>query len=274
MAESGYDEAKQKRDELAKEITGEEEKEKTQMAEVKQSLQIVAGNPALAKLYQQHAALGADNLGADLPLLKVHITNKSQNNHLEDGTEPQNGWFFYRPTKSEYEDIICHVVTISRGFRADGLQGKKNVFNQILAGIMLNDGDMKPFLMYFTGSKLQNLWNFGKEASKYTKSKLTPIPLFALTVHLTSQLVDNVEYGGKMAHVNFEILKDESGAPMVIADVATFQFVKEQVERMQETIDNLIQAKSTEEGTPPESPRGVVTGVEVTEEPNATTMPF
>ena len=208
-------------------------------------LTVVQNNPELVNLYRANATLGAENLGGELPLLKVHITGKSTKNILANGELPLDGWFFYKPTKEDFDEIQCHILTISKGFRSEDLQ-KRQKFNQIMAGTIITDEGLKPFVMYFTGKKLSNLWAFGKEASRFTKSRSLPIPLFAMTVKLTTEKVDNGDLGHSWIVV-FEIVKNPDGTPVVVTDIPLFKKLKEEFEVVDTMIGNLIESKSTEE---------------------------
>jgi len=205
----------------------------------------IQDNPELARMFRDNAGVGTANLGGQSPLLKVHTTGRSTTNQLADGSEPNNGWFFYKPTAEQFETVECHILTISKGFRADGLNNKKNIFNQIMAGVIVNNGDLKPFLTYLTGTKLKKMWEFGKEIGKYTNAKPVPIPMFAIKVKLTTEK-QTTDYG--MAWViNFEIMKDDKDFPVVITDPGQFQFLRDQVDSFEDTIASLIAVRSTEE---------------------------
>ena len=220
--------------------------EKENMDLVVNQLAALKNNSQLATMYAENAQVGAKNLAGELPLLKVHATGRSIKNVLSSGQEPNDGWFFYKVTAEQFEIVRCHILTISRGFRAEGMEGKEDVFNQILGGLILDGDDIKPFIMYFTGLKLSYLWEFGKEANKYTHAKPVPIPMFALTIELKTEKVTN-SYG-KSWVVKFEIVKDKEDIPILVMDPAKFQFLKEKVEKVEDTIASLIATKANKEG--------------------------
>lgn len=201
-------------------------------------------NADLAKMYSESSQVGADNLSGELPLLKVHSVGKSTKNELSDGTEPKDGWFFYKPTGEQFETVRCHILTISKGFRAEGME-KKMIFNQVIGGVIMDGAEMKPFIMYMTGLKLSPMWDFGKAASKYTKMKPISIPMFALTVNMKTEKVAN-NYG-KSWIINFEIMKHEDGSPELVMDPGEFQFLKDHVEMVEDTIESLITAKAVKD---------------------------
>lgn len=231
------------------------ESEQKAMAEVKNQLAAIKDNPQLAQMYQDNAQVGAGNLAGELPLLKVHATGRSTKSMLADGSEPTDGYFFYKPTGQQFETIKCHILTISRGFRAKSMEeGKDDQFNQILGGVIIDGVDLKPFIMYFTGLKLSNLWEFGKMAKKYTHAKPVPIPMFALTVELTTKKVDNSF--GKSWIIGFEIVKSdlEDESPILVMDPGEFTYLKDNVEVLEETIASIIAAKSSKDIDEPTKP--------------------
>lgn len=216
------------------------------------AIESITANAELTKLYNENAEIGATNLAGELPLLKVHAVGKSNTNELAEGGEPNDGYFFYKPTQEQFKDIECHILTISRGFRAVGLtrpgEEEKTIFNQIMGGVIVQGKDLKPFIMYMTGLKLPKLWEFGKEASKYTKAKPVSIPMFALTIKLTTEKVNNSF--GKSWIINFDIEKNEKGSPIVVTDIGLFQFLRDNVDSIEQTIEQIIASKSKDEEAP------------------------
>jgi hypothetical protein len=215
------------------------------------SLVAVESNAELVKMYQESAQLGSQNLQGSIPMLKIHTTNKSIGNQLASGDEPNDGWFFLTGAQEQFENPTCHILTISRGFKAPGMQdsvtGKKadDKFNQILGGVIVDGEDYKPFIMYFTGMRLSRLWDFGKEISAYTHAKPTPIPMFALSVKLSTEKVKH-EYGSSYV-VNFEVIKDKDNNPLLVTDTGKFVFLRDNLKTVEETIASLISVKSVGE---------------------------
>jgi len=223
------------------------EKQKTEKAEEKgnqlalSQLEQLRDNRELSEMYSESAQLGSENLSGELPLLKVHSVGKSTKNELSNGDEPKDGAFFYKQTGEQFESVRCHILTISKGFRAEGME-KKSIFNQVMGGVIISGTEMKPFIMYMTGLKLSPMWEFGKEASKYTKMKPVAIPMFALTVKFTTKKVANAY--GKSWVIDFEIEKTEDGSPVLVMDPEEFKFLKNHVEIVEDTIESLISAKA------------------------------
>lgn len=258
MGEKGIEGARKVASKIKKESEADRAQEQKEMAVVVKNLADLSKNEELAKMFNSSANVGADNLAGELPLLKVHQAGKSTRNELSTGGRPNDGWFFYKLTGEQFESIDCHVLTISKGFRAEGLQEGKNVFNQILGGVIINEGQLKPFVMYFTGLKLKNLWEFGKQASKYTHLKPVAIPMFALTIKLTTEQVTN--NFGESWIVNFEIVKDEDGTPNLVTDPGEFAFLRDHVMQIEDTLTSLIETKTVKSDedraveVPPQTP--------------------
>lgn len=237
---------------LKEESVQAEETAKEEKALILNDLKSIQANETLAKMYSDSASVGSDNLGGELPLLKVHSVGKSDS-ELADGSEPDNGAFFYKPTGEQFkEGIRCHILSISKSFRAEGLAdssgNKKMIFNQILSGVIIDGPELKLFSMYFTGLKLQPMWDIAKELGKYTKMKPMGIPMFAMTVKMTTEQVKN--NFGKSWIVKFQLEKDGSGNPVLVGDPGEFQFLRDSVESMQGIIDSVIYAKTKGVSTP------------------------
>ncbi len=244
------DELRQQADKLRAENEAEQAAEAQTQEKVESALAArVEANPELLKMYQENAALGSENLAGALPQLKIHTQGKSDKNILLSGTEPHDGWFFHTSSQTEFETVNIHVLTISRGFRSpsmpDPVTGQtREVFNQLMGGVIITELEEVPFVAYFSGVKLNNLWEFGKSASVFTKGRFK-IPLFALTVKGTTERVKH-SYG-KSWVMKFEVTKDEEGNPIVVEDIETFKKLKDQVLKMEQTINQLIEAKATED---------------------------
>lgn len=228
------------------------QEEQTAMTEAKNSLAALTQDPELAKMFRDNAKVGAENLSGEMPLLKIYTANKTKNADLADGKRPTDGFFYYKPKQKEFENPTVHILTISKGFRAEGMvnpkTGQKDApkFNQLMAGLILDEGELLPFVMYFTGLKLQNLWDFGKEARQYTHGKVgLPIPMFALTVKLKAESTES-NYGPVWV-VDFEIVKDATDMPVVVSDPALFMQLRQSVVRAEDMIASIIDAKRAED---------------------------
>lgn len=208
-------------------------------------LETVAQNEELAKLYMDNAEVGAENLGTDSPVLKVHQTGKSNNNQLADGTEPDDGWFFYKLTQEQFETLDCHILAISEGFRAPSFEKPgETTFNQVMGGMIVGEGkNYKPFIMYMTGKKLTPMWEFGKAAHKYTHAKPVPVPLFALNVLLSTHKETN-SYGRSWL-VDFQIKRSEGTTfPEIVTDPGEFTFLRDSALEMKAMLASIVKGKT------------------------------
>lgn len=248
---SGEDKFQETGAKIKQEVEQAKEADREERTAIMNELATIRQNPELEKMYKDSAGIGADNLSGELPLLKIYTANKTLNAELEDGKTPNDGWFFHRATRKQFESINAHVLTISRGFRAEGMANKKGQkgelkFNQVLGGIIVDEGKLLPFIMYFTGLRLQYLWDFGKEAGKYTKGKLgLPIPMFSMLVKMNTESVKG-SYGPVWI-VKFEIIKNEDGMPAIVTDPGLFSLLRKTAIKAEETIASIIEAKSAEE---------------------------
>lgn len=239
--------AEAKLKEMGEKIKSEVEAEKgteVQAASVANSqLEAIRANPDLAKMYADSSQIGAENLSGSAPLLKVHQPGRSTSNELSDGTEPNGGWFFYKPTGEQFQTVRCHILAISDGFRTKSLDPtKKPPFNQIMSGVIIGEGEMKPFMTYIASKKLQPMWDFRTEVSKYVYAKPMGIPMFALTVKLTTEQITHDK--GKSFIINFEIEKNKDGTPVLVTDPAEFQFLRDHVAMVQQTAASIIKTIS------------------------------
>jgi len=244
----GEEKFKEVGEKLKAELNAKKSTEEKSMTSVLNQLAQIAQNSEMASLYAESAKLGAENLGGELPLLKIHAVGRSTSNELLDGSEPTDGYFFYKPTQEQFKSVDCHILTISRGFRAKGIDKNnpdKEIFNQIVGGVIVKSEEMIPFIMYFTGTKLNNLWEFGKSVNKYTHLKPVPMPLFTLKVRLTTEKI-TTDFG-KNWIVKFELVKNEDGSPEIILDKEKFLFLRDHVGSIEDTISNLIDRKAVEE---------------------------
>lgn len=245
---SGIDEARKTAEKFKKESEAKKELQGKALVEVKNDLDRIRKNPDLLKMYQESADIGAENLSGSLPYLKVHIVGKSSTNELPDGNQPNDGWFFYKPTQEQFKTVECHVLTVSRGYYAEPLQKRddgKKTFTQILAGTIIQQGRYLPFFTHFTGLKLSYLWDFGKEASRYTKLRPLAIPMFALKVKLsTERIKTNNKLNPYSWIIRFEIIKSEDGYSVIVTDSRLFQSLRLGVEKMEDKIETLIVVKA------------------------------
>lgn len=238
---TGYIKAQEVVESLKASKTADKVKDAEETAIVKSQLDAVRANPDLAAMYNSHASAGAENLGGTLPTLSIYTVGKSKN-ILATGKKPDDGYFFYAPTKEQFQEVNVHIVTISHGFYALDMNGGKK-FNQIMGGVVITeDGKNLPFVMFIRGIRLKNLWAFGKEAGKYTHAKPVSIPMFTLTIQLTAES-ESTKFGDNW-NVQFQIQEDGPGIPKVVTDEGEFQFLLDMVDVIEETVEKIIESKN------------------------------
>lgn len=242
--------AKETRDRIAGEVKRDEVNKEVQMQDAEKSLEVIRNNPELASLYNQSAKMGSENTQQSFPLLKLHVANKSKGNVLLNGEEPNDGWFFHTKTKSQFKEPIIHVLSISRSFYAKGqadpdtgVVGKPK-FTQLLSGVITDNGEYQPFIMYFTGSKLNNLWNFAKLVQPFTNQKPVAIPMFALSVKFSREKIDT-KYG-PASIVKFDLVRDANSNPVLVGDPGEFVFLRDLLTQTEEVINSIVEHKDIE----------------------------
>ena len=238
---TGYVKAKEVVDSLKASKTADVAEDAKETAIVKSQLDAVRANADLAAMYNSHASAGAGNLGGTLPTLSIYTLGKSSN-MLATGKKPEDGYFFYAPTKEQFQEVYAHILSVSHGFYALDMNGGKK-FNQIMGGVIMTEGGKNlPFVMFVRGIRLKNLWDFGKEAGKYTHAKPVSIPMFALTVKLSTES-EPTKFGDNW-NLQFQIQDDMPGVPKVVTDEGEFQFLLDMVDVIEETIEKIIESKT------------------------------
>lgn len=244
---------KDKLEKTAKKIKEEVKADKQKVIKVENTLAAVAKNENLSDKYALHANLGMESVGGALPTLKIHYANQSKN-ELADGSEPNNGWFFHKTIQEQFEQIEAHILLISRGYYSRDMNDTKDVFTQIMAGVMVEDNiPTNPFVMFMKGILLNPMWEWAKSIRTYTKGK-QPVPMMSMRVRLTTEQ-EKTDQGNKVWRVNFTTIRHEDGSPVVLADEGQFEYLIGLYQRMNETINSLIENKGNEEhiseGEPP-----------------------
>lgn len=194
----------------------------------------------LADFYKDNAGVGSENLAGSIPQLKVTESN-SQNEGL-DGQHVAAGQFYYSPTKEAFLSTRVSIMAISRGFYAlDNQKDPKPKFTQLLGGMMLDS--LQPFVMFVSGTRLQNMWNFGKEIKPFTKQ----VPMFSFDVELGLEKV-KTDYGTNHV-VTYEVKRDDQGQIQLIADRELLNMLRNGVESVQDMFDSFIEQKEVDRET-------------------------
>lgn len=246
---TGFEKAKEEADKLKADTQAKQDKETKTLESIKNHLQVIADNKDLAKMYSDNSQVGAENLAGSSPTLSIFSAGRSQS-RLADGGKPTDGYFFYKPTQEQFESVEAHILSISQGFYAKGMPQKDGsipmVFNQLISGMFISeDESLTPFIMYLTGKKLQPMWDFGKEANKYTHAKPFGIPMFALRVKLTTSEEEN-NFGMSWV-IKFEIMKNEDGSPILVNDPEKFNYLRNAVDSGKQITETIIKAKAGED---------------------------
>lgn len=215
------------------------------MAAVTADGMILPADSELLKMMNQDSKMGAENIGGNLPLLKVYQPGKTQA-VLENGVKPNDGWFYYQPTQSQFQNPECYILSISRGYKAKPMNDQsKEKFTQLLSGAIDHDGKLLPFMMYVTGLKLRPMWDYGKTISKFTNHKTYPIPMFALKTRLSSENV-KTDFGYTYV-VNYDLVMNDQGFPVILSDRSQYEYLRDKVSEVEATMENIIQKGQSED---------------------------
>lgn len=194
----------------------------------------------LVEFYKENAGVGSENLAGSIPQLKVTESN-SQNEGV-DGQYVPAGQFFYSPTRESFTEARVSIMAISRGFYAmDNQKEPKPKFTQLLGGMMLDS--MQPFVMFVSGTRLQNMWNFGKEIKPFTKQ----VPMFSFEVELGLNKV-KTDFGTNHV-VTYSITRDGKGQIQLIGDRELLNMLRNGVESVQDMFDSFIEQKEVDRNT-------------------------
>lgn len=206
-------------------------------------VQGVSVAPEVADFFKSNADVGSNNLGGSIPQLK--ITEANSQNEMNDGQYAPAGTLYYMPTKETFEAVDVSIITTSRGFYAlDNQKDPKPKFTQLVGGMLLDS--MQPFVMFMSGTRLQGLWDFGKEIKPFTKSKTSPIPMFAIKVALVPRRV-TTNFG--VNHViDFKVSKSD-GKLLVVNDIELLTMLRNGAEQLEDTFDSFIRLKEVDRET-------------------------
>src|SRR5690606_38240546 len=129
-----------------------------------------------------------------------------------------------------------------RGFYAlDNQEDPKPKFTQLMGGMMLDT--MQPFVMFISGTRLENMWNFGKEVKPFTKQ----VPMFSFEVELGTEK-NKTKYG--MNHiVTFTVKRDSKGQVQLLADRDVLSILRNGVAQVEDMFASFIQQKEVDRNT-------------------------
>lgn len=199
----------------------------------------VALTPSMAELYRQNAGLGMEHLNSAIPALKIYTANKTKDSELITGEALVDGNFFHPGEAKQWKTVEAHILSVSKGFHDKGIgeNSNKQVFTQVFAGVIVNDGDTIPFVFYLTGKKLSPFWEYAKSISVYTKNKQFPIPLCALKVEISTVREKN-DYGTSWVPT-FRLVTNDEGVPAVVSDEGVMQFLLSMTQEAQTFLDEI-----------------------------------
>lgn len=206
--------------------------------------QTLAVSPEVAEFYKKNAEIGSENLSMSLPQLKV--TESNSKNEETDGQHAKSGTFYYSPTKESFETVRVSIMTISRGFYAlDNSTTPKPKFTQLVGGMMLDT--MQPFIMFVSGTRLQNMWDFGKEIKPFAKHKVSPVPMFGFEVTLSLKEIES-NYG-KNHVVEYKISRNKEGQIQLLADMDVVNHIRASVDSLESMFEDFITQKEVDKNT-------------------------
>jgi hypothetical protein len=198
----------------------------------------------VAEFFTNNASVGSDNLSSSLPQLKV--TEANSKNEGVDDKRVAAGNFYYAPTKQAFKELEVSILTISRGFYAlDNSEQPKPKFNQMVGGMILESN--LPFVMFVSGTRLENMWNFGKDIKPLTKAKPVPVPMFALKVKLS---LDEYQSQKGINHVVvYDLVKDKEGKIQIITDSELLRALRSSVDSLDDVFESFIEQKEVDKET-------------------------
>lgn len=198
----------------------------------------------VADIFKKNAQVGSENLSSSMPQLKVAEANSRDTD--VNGKPIPAGNFFYSPTKEYFEEVTVSIMNISRGFYAmANSKPPKPKFTQLIGGMMLDT--MQPFVMFASGTRLSNIWDFGKEIKPFTSNKQSPIPMFAFKVKLSLKRIETAN--GFNHIVEYEIIRTKEGNPEIIIDEILLNALLKGITQLNTTFDGFINQKEVDKET-------------------------
>jgi len=197
-------------------------------------------NEDVKKFYKTNADVGSTNLAGSLPQLKV--TESNSKNEGPDGQFTKAGTFYYSPTGESFDELEVSIMTISRGFYAlDNSKEPKPKFTQLVGGMILES--KQPFITFISGTRLQGMWDFGKEIKPFTKNKENPVPMMAFKVTLKLREV-KTNYGTNHV-IDFHVAK-KGNQIEVIQDLELLNVISSGVDQIESTFEGFIEQKEVD----------------------------
>ena len=241
---TGLDKARKTAKKLKKEVEATK-------ALTKVKIQGISVSSNVAERFRQTADVGMKNISGQ-SLLQLKVVEVKSRNRLENGDKPEVGSFFYAPTKESYKNPIVSIVTVSRGFytlRVDqngnpttNSRGDKTKYNQLVGGVILDS--MKPFVLFASGIRWKPMNDFVKSIRPYTKSKKSPIPMYAFQVKLGTVLTESENYA-----VDYGLVKNDKDQFLLVDDESLIDFLLVSSDKLEESIEGFIDAREVDRYT-------------------------
>lgn len=243
---TGYDKFKQSKDQLKQDIGD--------VVEIKEKIEPITNETGMKQMDEELLALmrkdaeqQTEEDGGLQPWLKIFDASRSTYT-LRDGSTPHHGYFFYQPEEVEFEEVYMHILTISRGFRAEGMKGEdgqiKYPYQHIISGLLIDEMKLKSFWMTISGgARLNKMWEFQKELAKKARAGISK---FALVIKVKTERVTVKDKDGKdrVAQVPvFDFVLDENNQPNMAQDMKTYQFLKQKREETKVHLEAYITRK-------------------------------
>ena len=140
------------------------------------------------------------------------------------GQEPKIGNLFYTATKTEYSELIVHILKVVQCEILEYGSEDEYKNNYLIAGVIASTNE--PFIFYAKGVGYNEVWDLQAQLKPFVKRKVQPIPKYALFVRLYTELKQPMDTKYKPQHaVKYEVLT-EDGDPYVENLVSTLNFLK------------------------------------------------
>lgn len=206
-------------------------------------VQGIAVTDDVATFFKDNANVGTENLSSGFSQLK--ITEANSKNELWNGSFSKPGMLYYAPDKTEHESLLVSIITVSKGFYAlDNSETPKPKFTQLVGGMILES--RKPFIMFVSGTRLNNLWQFGKDIKQFTKSQ-NPVPMFAIQTSIKPERQET-KYGFNHV-IKFSPLKAEGGAVGIVTDIELLKVLRAGEGIVKQQFESFIREKSVDPNT-------------------------
>lgn len=215
--------------------------------------ELAVKDPAVLEMFKQNASLGTEEMGeaGEFPILKL-TTSMSRDNILANGESAKVGMFYHKLTKKEYKEIQGHVLYIKKTDLPDFNNKDIKKMTYVVGGLMDDDGEQLPFIMFVKGFSLQNMWAFQKDLSTIVSSKTMPVPMFALNVTIKVEKRPHEKFK-TVDTVTFIINRDKQGHLELETNADTLNMYLRSVVKTKDLIDLLVaQSAGQDDNTPVE----------------------